>query len=92
MQRVLTLSMSLTEKGDVVYDLLVRPQSPITNHLTVRSDATHALTKPSTILLIHSLELDLHALRLAHPCCIYTALLFTIRTVGLGVGVDIACA
>jgi len=49
---------------------------PITTTLVDVQAHLRTLLTPSTILLGHSLESDLHALQLAHPRCIDTALLF----------------
>jgi DNA polymerase III epsilon subunit-like protein len=49
---------------------------PVTTMLADVQTYLRTLIQPSTILLGHSLESDLHALQLAHPRCIDTALLF----------------
>ncbi|KAF8590757.1 ribonuclease H-like protein [Ramaria rubella] len=48
----------------------------VTTTLPIVQSKLLALIKPQTILLGHSLEQDLRALKLAHPRCIDTALLY----------------
>ncbi|KAF7304934.1 Ribonuclease H [Mycena kentingensis (nom. inval.)] len=72
--------------GVVVYDQLVKPAKPVVDYLTsyfplLRRTRSRPLPLPrpphlTPILIGHSLESDLKALKLCHPLCIDTALLY----------------
>jgi RNA exonuclease 1 len=82
--------------GKVIYDQLVKPETPITDYLTRWSGITeesmatatttfaevrakmHGIlsAKPTPVLAGHSLESDLRALKMSHPRCIDTAVIY----------------
>ncbi|KAF8134342.1 hypothetical protein EV363DRAFT_1396762 [Boletus edulis] len=74
------------ESDIVVYDTLVKPPKPIIDYLTKWSGITEASLAmatttlaqvvPTSILVGHSLESDLKALRTCHPLCIDTAVMY----------------
>ncbi len=73
---VTDLSLSHLTAIQVFLELTAAALDPVTTTLADLQTHLGTLIKPSTILLGYSLESDLHALQLAHPRCIDTALLF----------------
>ncbi|KAF2231558.1 exonuclease [Viridothelium virens] len=64
--------------GKVLMDQLVKPDNPITDYLTpkVTCECHHTILTPNTILIGHSLNSDLDALKLTHPFIVDTAIIF----------------